>query len=201
MIFTFLATVTLTFDLLTPKALETISLPWPIILWSLKSVGWKELYHIEMIFTLKVTVSLTFDLLTQNPTGIKYLMNPIMFKNWEKVNLPKYVNLDGQKDGQCDYYNYATLRGHKKVHEVCMVLEIDYIGHCRNVRRDNVRVYSCYRMSYIYKVAWTNPLHMNMCFNLDKVHITIHYHFNLSQLYKYFILKFLFFLVFNSKEL
>ena len=58
--------------------------------------GWKELY-----LSYRDDFHIDFDLLTQNPTGIKYLMNPIMlcscmkfqvigiFKKWEKANLPK----------------------------------------------------------------------------------------------------------------
>ena len=72
-------------------------------------------FHIEMVFIFKVTVTLTFDILTQNPTGIKYLMNPIMLRSvmkFQVIGILKKIEkkptcrnkLTWKTDGRCNYY-------------------------------------------------------------------------------------------------
>jgi len=110
--FTPRVTVTLTFDLLTPKSKDFFYSIRAITLWRLKALVKRYLsYWAETYFTLRDTVTLTFDLLTLKSNEVFYLITSITLWSLRTLRQRVIELLSGNgfhSSGHCDLDLWPT---------------------------------------------------------------------------------------------
>jgi len=110
--FTLHVTVTLTFDLLTPKSIGVFYSIRAITLWSLNALAQRVLELLSgNVFSLWVTVTLTFDLLTPKSIGIFYSIRATTLLSLQALAQRVLKLLSGNgfhSSGHCDLNLWPT---------------------------------------------------------------------------------------------
>jgi len=102
-VFTLWVTVTLTFDLLTPKSIGFFYSIRATALWSLKALAQRVFkFWAETVFTLPVTVTLTFDLLITKSIGVFYSKRAIILWSLKALGQRVLELLSGNEVWQTD---------------------------------------------------------------------------------------------------